>query len=190
MPNSPASLVARASSLLRKAAGPGRETDLITEEGRRARDLGSAYVDTTHQPQTRSEILSRVANGTLRRTRSRTSHNNVAASRAQAHRAKPIKETHEVVSEIEVTRSNPIDGSDGEPRWQESRLVPGTQSSEDESADEEKGGEEGMVPEFKGKPDPTFFSFQLAANLPLDDDGRQELLELDSVVVRLRCSIA
>lgn len=38
----------------------------------------------------------------------------------------------------------------------------------------------------RGKVNPTLFSFWLAANLPLDDDARQELLVLDSVVMRLR----
>lgn len=38
----------------------------------------------------------------------------------------------------------------------------------------------------RGKINPTLFSFWLAANLPLDDDARQELLILDSVVMRLR----
>lgn len=38
----------------------------------------------------------------------------------------------------------------------------------------------------RGKLNPTLFSFWLAANLPLDDDARQELLILDSVVMRLR----
>lgn len=43
------------------------------------------------------------------------------------------------------------------------------------------------MPRRRGKLDPTLFSFWLAANLPLDDDARQELLMLDSVVMRLRC---
>lgn len=52
----------------------------------------------------------------------------------------------------------------------------------DGSEDEEEG-----MPRRRGKLDPTLFSFWLAANLPLDDDARQELLMLDSVVMRLRC---
>ncbi|CBN74673.1 conserved unknown protein [Ectocarpus siliculosus] len=54
----------------------------------------------------------------------------------------------------------------------------------DSSEDEEEG-----MPRRRGKLDPTLFSFWLAANLPLDDDARQELLMLDSVVMRLRLEI-
>ena len=55
----------------------------------------------------------------------------------------------------------------------------GQHDGEDEEKDEWRSGR-------GGKLDPTLFSFWLAANLPLDDDARQELLRLDSVVMRLR----
>ncbi|CAM9918512.1 unnamed protein product [Ectocarpus sp. 4 AP-2014] len=54
----------------------------------------------------------------------------------------------------------------------------------DRSEDEEE-----RMPRRRGKLDPTLFSFWLAANLPLDDVARQELLMLDSVVMRLRVEI-
>ncbi|CAN0288317.1 unnamed protein product, partial [Hapterophycus canaliculatus] len=56
--------------------------------------------------------------------------------------------------------------------------------------EEEEEEEEGWIPgRRRGKLDPTLFSFWLAANLPLDDDARQELLMLDSVVMRLRLEV-
>lgn len=53
------------------------------------------------------------------------------------------------------------------------------------------GGEEGNEGQVgRRKPDPTHFSFWLAANLPLDDSARQELLDMDSVVSRLRLDVS
>lgn len=59
------------------------------------------------------------------------------------------------------------------------------EEGEDEDAEEtnEMGGSGSLKPL-----DPTQYSFWLAANLPLDDFMRQNLLAQDSVVVRLRCN--
>ncbi len=65
----------------------------------------------------------------------------------------------------------------------------GEEEEEEEEQEEEGGGGRGeaaRVPRTQEKLDPTVFSFWLAANLPLDDDARQQLLMLDSVVMRLR----
>lgn len=53
-------------------------------------------------------------------------------------------------------------------------------------ADEAGGDGGGGVIQEGGKTDPTILSFRLAANLPLGDEGRHELLAMDSVVMRLR----
>lgn len=72
------------------------------------------------------------------------------------------------------------------------RKLQGVGSGEEGGADyssseeEEAGGGGRLVSRRRGKLDPTLFSFWLAANLPLDDEARQELLMLDSVVMRLR----
>ena len=59
-------------------------------------------------------------------------------------------------------------------------------NEEEEEDEEDDDDEEDGVTRRKGRLDPTLFSFWLAANLPLDDDARQQLLLLDSVVMRLR----
>lgn len=56
---------------------------------------------------------------------------------------------------------------------------------ERELEEEEEDGDDGVTRR-RGKLDPTLFSFWLAANLPVEDDARQRLLLLDSVVLRLR----
>lgn len=60
------------------------------------------------------------------------------------------------------------------------------QEDEEEKMDQDDEEERGRDVVKERKVDPTLFSFWLAANLPLDDDARQELLMLDSVVMRLR----
>ncbi|CAM9387719.1 unnamed protein product [Pylaiella littoralis] len=75
------------------------------------------------------------------------------------------------------------------------RKLQGVGSGEEGGADyssseeEEAGGGGRLVSRRRGKLDPTLFSFWLAANLPLDDEARQELLMLDSVVMRLRLEV-
>lgn len=196
--NSPAGLAARAASLLREQRGPlpnglpavaeasdddRRSTTAAAAAGNNpdavaAAGAGAAAAAAEGRSAGERRGTTAVAAVSRGRSRSRSRHGSIASSSSSSSR-----DSREVSADVSIAPAPPHP----EENWRRQGDASGESDDGEERGDEGDEGLQGWTPGGRrGSLDPTLFSFWLAANLPLDDDARQELLMLDSVIMRLR----
>ena len=201
--NSPAGLAARAAALLREQRGacphglPAPPAD-ANEDPRRstaaaaaaAGPAAGAVTGAAAAAAAAAAAVAVVAVEAVPRSRSRGRHNGSSSSNSSnssssssSNSSSGSRGPGEVSFGVSIARTPPLPPEESWPRRGDGG--PGSDGGR-EGEDEKDVGLEGWTTGRRGSVDPTLFSFWLAANLPLDDDARQELLMLDSVIMRLR----